>query len=62
MENTSNAAVAFEKCTELDAWLYLFEVCKFDNSTDFTKLGIINKFDKFMLKGNRNKFIILSFK
>ncbi|RGB29985.1 hypothetical protein C1646_765924 [Rhizophagus diaphanus] len=33
--------------THSDFWSYLYEVCKFDKC-DFTKLGIINEFSKYM--------------
>ena len=35
-----------------DFWLYLFEVYKI-NDYDLSKLGIINKFNKYMYKGKR---------
>ncbi|RGB34940.1 hypothetical protein C1646_759926 [Rhizophagus diaphanus] len=44
MENICNAIAYFKKCTKLDTWSYLCEVCKFNNDYNFTKLGITNKF------------------
>ena len=32
-----------------DFWLYFFEACQIDDN-DFNKLGIINKFNKYMYK------------
>ncbi|GBB89498.1 hypothetical protein RclHR1_01620010 [Rhizophagus clarus] len=45
-ENTSKAMVTFKKCGELDIWMDLLEVCKFNDFrsqfTDFNELGIVN--------------------
>ncbi|GES87245.1 hypothetical protein GLOIN_2v1872937 [Rhizophagus clarus] len=56
MKNTSNAIEAFEKCTELEFWSYLCEVCKI-NDNDFVELGIVNKFNKYMYKAQKIYFI-----
>ncbi|RIA88526.1 hypothetical protein C1645_806747 [Glomus cerebriforme] len=56
MGNISNTTEAYEKCTELDVWSHLYEICKFDNYDD-TKLGIVNKFDMFMY-GAQNIYFV----
>jgi tetratricopeptide (TPR) repeat protein len=41
-----------------DFWLYLCKICKYNNN-DFTKLGIVNEFSKYMYKGKKIfKFIV----